>query len=90
MSEALSPYKKTKKPTEGIEPSTAGLQNRCSTVELHWPKSIIYIMLTSRRNSFFVPDQGSLRSTREKADSIFSERRFQALLVKIGSNREKS
>jgi hypothetical protein len=25
-----------KKPMIGIEPITAGLQNQCSTVELHW------------------------------------------------------
>ncbi len=40
-------------PAVGIEPTTHGLQNRCSTAELSWPKST----LTARKSSQIHPQR---------------------------------
>ena len=39
-------------PTDGFEPSTCGLRNRCSTTELRWPVSLRCLRVISAKSAW--------------------------------------
>src|SRR2546421_12846602 len=63
-------------PMVGIEPTTYGLRNRCSTTELHWHRDPAIANRRGRIKPFGNADTYSLTGSKRQANAIKSIERY--------------